>query len=128
MNKGVLIVDDHASFRANARLLLSSEGYIVVGEAADGRTGLAEAERLAPDIVLLDVFLPDIDGFQVASELTARTLGIVVLTSSHDGRDFGSLIQESGAHGFIPKMELSGRALDALVEGRSESPEAGARD
>lgn len=118
----MLIVDDHKSFRASARLLLTAEGYKVVGEAEDGRTGLSEAERLAPDLVLLDVVLPDIDGFQVASELAARGPAIVVLTSSRDRRDFGSLVQESAACGFIPKTELSGKALDALLEGGTELP------
>jgi two-component system response regulator EvgA len=122
VNRSVLIVDDHASFRASARLLLTAEGYEVVGEAEDGRSGLSEAERLVPDIVLLDVFLPDIDGFEVASELTARGAAIVILTSSRDGRDFGPLVRESGAGGFIAKSALSGHALDALLEGRTESP------
>jgi DNA-binding NarL/FixJ family response regulator len=123
VNRSVLIVDDHASFRVSARLLLTAEGYEVVGEAEDGRTGLSEAERLAPDVVLLDVFLPDIDGFEVASEIAARGAVIVVLTSSHDGGDFGALVQESGAGGFIPKAELSGEALDALLQGTTQVPE-----
>ena len=124
MARTVLIVDDHASFRATARLLLESGGFEVVGEAEDGRSGLSEAERLAPDLALLDVFLPDVDGFEVASQLTSRGLAVVVLTSSHDGRDFGPLVQESGARGFIPKTQLSGDALAALLGGRTESPKA----
>ena len=119
----MLIVDDHASFRVSARLLLTAGGYEVVGEAEDGRTGLSEAERLAPDVVLLDVFLPDIDGFEVASEIAARGAAIVVLTSSHDGGDFGALVQESGAGGFIPKAELSGKALDAVLQATTQVPE-----
>jgi DNA-binding NarL/FixJ family response regulator len=111
----VLIVDDHAAFRRSARRLLEAEGYEVIGEAEDGRSALSEAESLEPDVVLLDVFLPDLDGFEVASELTRRGLWVVVLTSSRDGRDFGPLVAESGARGFIPKTELSGAALAALV-------------
>ena len=111
----VLIVDDHASFRRSARLLLEADGYKVIGEARDGRSALSEAESLVPDVVLLDVFLPDMDGFEVASELTGRGLAVVVLTSSRDGRDFGSLVVESGARGFIPKPELSGASLAAVV-------------
>ena len=122
VNRSVLIVDDHASFRVSARLLLSAEGYEVVGEAEDGRTGLAAAERLAPDVVLLDVRLPDTNGFEVAAELAARCAAIVVLTSSHDGSDFGTLVQNSGAGGFIPKADLSGAALDALLQGATQSP------
>jgi CheY-like chemotaxis protein len=112
----VLIVDDHAAFRRSARLLLEADGYKVIGEADDGRSALFEIESLAPDVVLLDVFLPDLDGFQVASELTGRGLAVVVvLTSSRDGRDFGALVSECGARGFIPKTELSGASLAALV-------------
>jgi PAS domain S-box-containing protein len=115
MKASVLIVDDHARFRQSARLLLEAEGYDVVGEAEDGRSGLSEAERLTPEVVLLDVLLPDIDGFAVAAELTGRGLAVVVLTSSRDGRDFGPLVTESGARGFIPKTELSGESLAAVL-------------
>ena len=66
----VLIVDDHPSFRASARVLLEAEGFDVVGEAADGAQALTEAGRLSPEVVLLDVQLPDIDGFDVAARLT----------------------------------------------------------
>jgi len=111
----VLIVDDHAAFRRSARLLLEADGYKVIGEAEDGRSALVETESLAPDVVLLDVCLPDRDGFEVASELTGRNLAVVVLTSSRDGQDFGALVAESGARGFIPKTSLSGASLAAVV-------------
>jgi DNA-binding NarL/FixJ family response regulator len=113
----VLIVDDHPSFRATARALLQSEGYDVVGEAADGAGALRQAEELHPDVVLLDVQLPDFDGFEVAMRLTSRTRAhpAVVLCSSRDGSDFGPLVKQSGANGFIPKAELSGAALKAVL-------------
>jgi DNA-binding NarL/FixJ family response regulator len=111
----VLIVDDHAAFRRNARLLLEADGYKVIGEAEDGRSALVETESLAPDVVLLDVGLPDRDGFEIASELTGRNLAVVVLTSSRDRQDYGALIAESGARGFIPKTRLSGASLAAVV-------------
>jgi DNA-binding NarL/FixJ family response regulator len=112
----VLIVDDHPGFRANARALLESEGFEVVGEAADGASALDAAAELAPELVLLDVQLPDIDGFEVASRLTGGDDGpAVVLVSSRDGSDFGPLVERSGARGFIPKSELSGAALLALL-------------
>jgi DNA-binding NarL/FixJ family response regulator len=117
MSVSVLIVDDHPSFRATARLLLESEGFDVVGEAADGAGGLRDARALAPDLVLLDVQLPDIDGFEVAAQLTGAGDGpAVVLTSSRDEADFGPLVAASGARGFVPKAELSGAVLLALME------------
>lgn len=112
----VLIVDDHPSFRSSARALLEAEGYRVVGEAENGTEGLAAARELHPQIVLLDVQLPDIDGFEVASRLTQdEGAPAVVLISSRDGSDFGHLVRDSGARGFIPKAELSGDAIAALV-------------
>jgi DNA-binding NarL/FixJ family response regulator len=112
----VLIVDDHVGFRTQARALLESEGFEVVGEASDGAAAITEAARLAPDVVLLDVQLPDTDGFDVAEQLTANGRDQqVVLTSSRDGSDFGSLVSRCGARGFIPKAELSGAALEALL-------------
>ncbi|TML88683.1 MAG: response regulator [Actinobacteria bacterium] len=112
----ILIVDDHPSFRAVARLLLEAEGFTVVGVADDGESAVAETLRLKPDVVLLDVGLPDIDGFEVAARLRdAGATSAIVFTSSRDGSDFGPLIAESGARGFIPKPELSGSAVRALV-------------
>jgi len=113
----VLIVDDHPSFRTNARAVLEAEGFDVVGEAEDGLSGLDAAARLEPQLVLLDVHLPDIDGFEVAARLTNGGGGpAVVLVSSRDGSDFGPLVSRSGAKGFIPKAELSGAALRALLQ------------
>jgi DNA-binding NarL/FixJ family response regulator len=112
----VLIVDDHPSFRATARALLQSEGYEVVGEAEDGASALAAVAALRPALVLLDVQLPDMDGFEVARRLNANgDAPTIVLTSSRDGCEFGSLVESSGARGFIPKAELSGAALAALL-------------
>jgi DNA-binding NarL/FixJ family response regulator len=112
----VLIVDDHPTFRSTARLLLESEGFDVIGEAPDGLTAIAAAGELHPDLVLLDVNLPDLDGFDVAARITS-VLGApaVVLTSSRDSSDFGPLVHRSGARGFIPKGELSGAALTELI-------------
>ncbi|HEY3185817.1 MAG TPA: response regulator [Gaiellaceae bacterium] len=112
----VLIVDDHPSFLAVARLVLEADGFVVVGVATDGESALTETLRLAPDVVLLDVGLPDIDGFEVASRLRAAgSSSAVILTSSREGSDFGDLIADSGARGFIAKPELSGDALRALA-------------
>jgi CheY-like chemotaxis protein len=118
VSRTVLIVDDHPSFRATARALLEAEGFEVVGEAADGASAVEAARELRPELVLLDVQLPDIDGFEVAARLRPTQNGwtpLIVLTSSRDGADFGSLVAESGAAGFVPKGELSGAALVALL-------------
>src|SRR5919202_6546803 len=111
----VLIVDDHPSFRATARAMLELEGYDVVGEAEDGAGALRAVEELRPDVVLLDVQLPDIDGFEVTHRLQALngTRPQVVLTSSRDGSDFGKLFDQSAALGFVTKGELCGDKLAA---------------
>jgi two-component system chemotaxis response regulator CheY len=112
----ILIVDDHGSFRALARDLLTMTGFEVVGEAADGRAALREASRLLPWVVLLDVRLPDIDGFTVARELSRRPAPpLVVLVSTRDASDYGGRVAESGAAGFIPKSRLSGDTLRAIL-------------
>ena len=112
----VLIVDDHTGFRASARMLLEAEGYDVVGEAGDGQAGLVAAAELNPDVVLLDIQLPDMDGFAVAAGLTRNgSLPAVVLISSRAREDLSERVDRSGARGFIPKSELSGAALEALI-------------
>lgn len=115
--KTVLIVDDHPSFRASARRMLEADGYEVVGEVEDGDGALAAVKRLLPELVLLDVRLPDIDGFEVARRLLDGNGDVpqIVLVSSHDSADLGEAIGASGARGFIPKGELTGAALAALL-------------
>jgi len=112
----IVIVDDHPSFLAVARFLLQAEGFDVVGVATDGESALREAARSTPQIVLLDVSLPDMDGFEVASRLRAAGVpSTIVFTSSRDGSEFGSLVTDSGGAGFIAKADLSGDALRAVV-------------
>jgi DNA-binding NarL/FixJ family response regulator len=112
----VLIVDDHPSFRASARRVLEDAGYEVVGEAHDGRSAIVAARAFHPKVVLLDVELPDVDGFDVALRLTADDdAPAVILTSSRDRGEFDGMIAVSGARGFLPKGELSGPALAALL-------------
>jgi CheY-like chemotaxis protein len=116
MKTTVLIVDDHASFRAVARKTLEHHGYVVVGEAADGQAALQAVSDLRPDVVVLDVQMPGIDGFEVAAQLTdSGNAPAIVMVSSRDGEDFGGLVATSGARGFIPKHNLTGPALAALL-------------
>ena len=113
----ILIVDDHAGFRHQARTLLEADGFVVIGEAGDGATGLAAARALRPDLVLLDIGLPDIEGFDVARELAADDpQPLVVLTSSRDASAFGPRLTDERVLGFIPKDELSGPALRAMLD------------
>ena len=118
MSPTVLIVDDHPTFRSFARELLQSEGFDVVGEAADGASALAAAGALRPEVVLLDVQLPDLSGFQVTERLRAEGVAAaVVLVSSRSASDYGDRIESSGASGFVPKAELSGDAVRSLLRG-----------
>lgn len=109
-----IVVDDHAAFRASARRLLELTGYDVVAEAGDGASGLALVRELQPELVLLDVALPDMSGFDVAEALAGGTAA-VVLVSSRDPADLGRRARESGAVGFIPKDRLSEETLRELV-------------
>ena len=112
----VLIVDDHAGFRAAARRLLEIEGYEVIGEAADGTSALAAARELRPDVILLDVQLPDFDGFEVCDRLERQgAAAAVVLTSSRDLSDYGPALSRTGACGFVPKAELSGPGIAGIL-------------
>ena len=111
----VLLVDDHPGFRASARRLLESEGYRVVGEAGDGESAVTRARALRPQLALVDVYLPDFDGFEVALRLAALDEPpAVILISSHDRMEFEPLVPSSGALGFVAKDELSTEALEAL--------------
>jgi DNA-binding NarL/FixJ family response regulator len=112
----VLIVDDHPGFRAAARRLLELEGYDVVGEAVDGMSAIAAARTLNPDFILLDVQLPDLDGFEVAERLCVDSSGPqIVLTSSRDRSDYGPCLASTPARGFVPKAELSAAGIADIL-------------
>jgi DNA-binding NarL/FixJ family response regulator len=118
MARSVLIVDDHAGFRAQARALFAVAGYDVVGEAADGASGVRVAMDLSPDVVLLDVQLPDVTGFDVVRQIRSQPdLPAIILISSRDATDYGSRVARSGARGFINKADLSAGALKAALAG-----------
>ena len=117
MARTVLIVDDHPSFRASARALLEASEFEIVGEASDGAAALAAVAQLSPDVVLLDVQLPDMSGFDVCAFLDRHNGAppAIVLTSSRDLEDYGELVESSCARGFVPKAELSGEAIADLI-------------
>ena len=113
----LLIVDDHPEFRTSASALLEAEGFDVVGEAADGPGAIEAVDRLRPDVVLLDIQLPGLDGLSVAEQLASTPdPPAVVLISSRDGAAYGPRLQHAAARGFIHKSKLSGEALTALLE------------
>lgn len=112
----ILIVDDHAQFRTTARALLECDGFDVVGEAPTGAAGLDAARTLKPDVVLLDVRLPDIDGFAVAERLTTGGgCPAVILTSSSDDPLYPDRALRSGARGFVAKHDLCGPGFSRLL-------------
>ena len=116
VGRTVLIVDDHPSFRASARAVLEADGFDIVGEANDGASALAAARDLKPDVVLLDVQLPDATGFDICEFLCGEhPLPEIVVVSSRDASDYNGLIQTSHARGFISKADLSGETLRALL-------------
>ena len=114
----ILIVDDHPSFRRCARALLEADGFAVIGEAEDGEGALEAIGSLRPDVVLLDVQLPDMDGFAVLEQLETNGTDEpqVVLVSSREASDYDGLIRASGARGFISKAELTGAAVRVLLQ------------
>ena len=119
MGLRVLVIDDNADFRAAVRQLLERGGLVVVAEAAAGAEGVRAVQAHAPDLAIVDVQLPDIDGFAVAEQVGALAPApAVILTSSLDPADFGALLDTSPALGFIPKAELSAGAIEALLAKR----------
>lgn len=113
----IVIIDDDPSFLATVRSLLEREGFVVAGEALNGIDGVAAVADLAPDLVLVDVNLPDIDGFEVVDRLgDGAGAPPAVLTSSRAAGDFGKLVETSRARGFITKADITGKALAELLE------------
>lgn len=117
MQRTVLIVDDHAAFRRLARRALEGGGFVVVGEASDGASVLPAVAALQPEVVLLDVLLPDTDGFAVADLLSSQPFSpLVVLTSSRERVEFGARLDRPSAPRFLPKSAFSSAALRTLLE------------
>jgi DNA-binding NarL/FixJ family response regulator len=117
VRRKILIVDDHAGFRSMARALLEAEGFDVTGEAADGTSAIARAIALRPDIILLDIQLPDLDGFAVCEQLSMQAdPPVIVLVSSRAESSYRTRLAGSRARGFIPKDELTASGLFALLD------------
>jgi CheY-like chemotaxis protein len=113
----ILVVDDHDGFRAFARLMLEAAGF-TVAEAATGAEATEAARTVRPRLVLLDIQLPDFDGFEVAKRLAAQPDSpVVVLTSTREASDYGGRIAASPVAGFLPKDQLSGAALQGFLTG-----------
>ncbi len=112
----MLVVDDHAGFREMARALAVSGGLEVVAEAADGATALTLCQQHHPDLVLLDIGLPDLDGFDVRRRiLEGVDPPVVLLTSSRDAAAYGARLVGPEPIAFVPKDELSVAALVDLL-------------
>jgi DNA-binding NarL/FixJ family response regulator len=112
----VLLIDDDPAFRRLARQTLSGSGLTVVGEAATAAEGSSAARNLKPEIMLVDVGLPDGDGITLARELSALPWGPrVVLTSVDPDAASPEEVRKSGASGFVPKQDLPGSGLDMLM-------------
>jgi CheY-like chemotaxis protein len=118
MHRSVLVVDDDAEFRGLATRILTSWGHAVIGEAGSVAEALAQAATLRPDFVLVDIGLPDGDGFSLTEQLVAMPWAVrVVLISSDADRASVQAAQRAGADSFVPKDELSGIALRELIDG-----------
>ena len=116
MSRTVLIVDDHGPYRVSVRAMLEAEGFTVVGEAGTAAEAIAVANDLRPAIVLLDIQLPDQDGFVVAEALaSAAEPPSVVLISSRSAQTYGDRLNHTRARGFIAKSQLTGAAIDAVL-------------
>ncbi len=116
MSRSILIVDDHEPFRQAVRAVLAAEGFSVVAEADSGEAALAEARRSRPEIALVDIQLPDIDGFGVAEHLSKEPdAPVVILISIREAYEYAGRVEKAPVAGFIPKRLLTGRAIRALL-------------
>lgn len=112
-----MVVDDDESFRRWAIAWLSAEGYDIVGEADRADTAVSWVRQLRPEVVLVDVQLPDLDGFELTELLQAEPQApAIVLISSRDASDYGNRVSASGARGFVRKDQLTADAIERLLE------------
>ena len=125
----VLIVDDHEAVRIGVRAILSTRPDIeVCGEAANGQEALDKAKELSPDVIIMDITMPVVDGFTAAREMSKVAPGAsVLLLSMHESPNLLNVAKSSGARGYIAKSEGSAailRALDALAHHRTFFPDS----
>jgi DNA-binding NarL/FixJ family response regulator len=113
----VLVVDDHAGYRAALRRLLEADGFDVVGEAADGEAALVAIAELRPEVVLVDINLPGMDGFDVAARAAGSSRSDIVLISTRDVESYRIRLAGSPAIGFVEKRDLDGPRLRVLLDG-----------
>jgi DNA-binding NarL/FixJ family response regulator len=122
----ILIVDDHEALRAGVRSVLESRGLEVCGEAADGQEALAKALQLRPDLIILDITMPVLDGFSAAREIHKRLPGVsILLLSMHESASMINVAKSSGARGYVAKSEGIARilkAVDAIAQNRTFFP------
>ncbi len=116
MGVSVLIVDDQATFRLAARMVVeATEDFEVIGEVETGEASLPAAQELAPDLILMDVNLPGIDGLEATRRILAAaekgTAPVVLVLSTYEAGEYGSRAVESGAAAFISKSDFSPDSL-----------------
>ena len=119
----VLMVDDHATFREAARAVVAATaGFETVGEATTAEDGIAAAIRLRPDLVLLDVMLPGMDGYEAARRLApALPDTVICLVSAADGAIQGEFAARSGASAFVRKQDLCPGVLESVWKAHARS-------
>jgi two-component system response regulator NreC len=112
----VLLADDHPIMRAGIRLLLQDEPDVeIVGEVGSGREAVQVARQLRPDVVIMDITMPDMDGFEATRQITRSCPGVAVLAlTMHDSEEYFFEILSAGAAGYVPKKAAPTDLLTAL--------------
>ena len=120
----VLLVDDHALVRAGIRALIDTiDGVEVVAEAGNGREALQQVEKFAPDLVLLDLTMPEMSGFEVLEQIVQRSPQVrVIILTMHEAREYAIQAMSLGAAGFIPKSAAANelkQGIESVMRGET---------